>query len=196
MKFENFLSENYSFKENSNSNVSSEIIKQNIGKLFKLRNDMVFLHISVKGSNFGDLHSLLNEYYTHLDYDIDALLELYVGIFKKSFNLNEFNSISDDNDKSVFRIKKVLGEILSVLDKLKSEFRKLENDAINSKLDGIAEYFFKQYTFIIDGYISDIHEDEGAAEGSSEGSAGTTSGDIATVDNRFPEIVKRKKRKI
>lgn len=197
MKFKNFLSENYSFKENSNTN--SEIIKQNIGKLFKLRNDLVFLHISVKGSNFGELHSLLNEYYNHVDDDIDSLLELYVGVFKKSFNLNEFNSVLDNNDKSVFRIKKVLGEILSVLDKLKSEFSKMENTAVDSKLDGIAEYYFKQYTFIIDGYISDIHEDEGAADASAssgEGSVGTTSGDIATVDNRFPEIVKRKKRKI
>ena len=190
-KFENFLFENY-FSSEKNSNSNSEIIKQNIGKLFKLRNDLVFLHISVKGSNFNELHSLLNEYYNHLDDDIDSLLELYVGIFKKSFNLNEFKFSDTNSDKSVSRIKKVLGEILSVLDKIKSEFGKMENSAVDSKIDGIAEYYFKQYTFIIDGYFSDIHEDEG----SSEGSVGTTSGDIATVDNRFPEIVKRKNRKI
>ena len=51
---------------------------------------------------------------------------------------------------------------------------------------------FKQSNFIIPGYLSDIKEDDG----SSEGSVGTTSGDIATVDNRFPEIIKRKNRKI
>ena len=56
---------------------------------------------------------------------------------------------------------------------------------------GIAEYYFKQSNFIIPGYLSDIKEDDG----SSEGSVGTTSGDIATVDNRFPEIIKRKNRK-
>ena len=193
-KFENFLFENY-FSSEKNSNSNSEIIKQNIGKLFKLRNDLVFLHISVKGSNFNELHSLLNEYYNHLDDDIDSLLELYVGIFKKSFNLNEFKFSDTDSDKSVSRIKKVLGEILSVLDKIKSEFGKMENSAVDSKIDGIAEYYFKQYTFIIDGYcaqFSDIHEDDG----SSEGSVGTSSSDIATVDNRFPEIVKRKNRKI
>ena len=68
----------------------------------------------------------------------------------------------------------------------------LGNDAVDSKIDGIAEYYFKQSNFIIPGYLSDIKEDDG----SSEGSVGTTSGDIATVDNRFPEIVKRKNRKI
>ena len=151
-KFENFLFENY-FSSEKNSNSNSEIIKQNIGKLFKLRNDLVFLHISVKGSNFNELHSLLNEYYNHLDDDIDSLLELYVGIFKRSFNLNEFKFSDTNSDKSVSRIKKVLGEILSVLDKIKSEFSKMENAAVDSKIDGIAEYYFKQYTFIIDGYF-------------------------------------------
>lgn len=206
-KFENFLFENY-FSSEKNSN--SEIVKQNIGKLFKLRNDLVFLHISVKGSNFNELHSLLNEYYKHLDDDIDSLLELYVGIFKKSFNLNEFKFSDTNSDNSIFRIKKILGEILSVLDKIKTEFSKLENDAINSQIDGIAEYYFKQYTFIIDGFLGDIREDEGgvSAGGDCAGgdcadcadcvdcasaSNGTSSGDIATVDNRFPEIVKRKK---
>ena len=193
-KFENFLFENY-FSSEKNSN--SEIIKQNIGKLFKLRNDLVFLHISVKGSNFNELHSLLNEYYKHLDDDIDSLLELYVGIFKKSFNLNEFKFSDSDSDKSVSRIKKVLGEILSVLDKIRSEFGIMENAAVDSKIDGIAEYYFKQYTFIIDGYFSDIHEDEGGEGGECSGdcsTTGTTSSDIATVDNRFPEIVKRKRK--
>ena len=194
-KFENFLFENY-FSSEKNSNSNSEIIKQNIGKLFKLRNDLVFLHISVKGSNFNELHSLLNEYYNHLDDDIDSLLELYVGIFKKSFNLNEFKFYDTNSDKSISRIKKVLGEILSVLDKIKSEFSKMENAAVDSKIDGIAEYYFKQYTFIIDGYFSDIHEDEGGDCSGDSASVGTSSGDIATVDNRFPEIVKRKNRKI
>ena len=55
--------------------------------------------------------------------------------------------------------------------------------------------------FIIDGYFSDIHEDEGgdcSGDSASVGNspAGTSSSDIATVDNRFPEIVKRKNRKI
>lgn len=202
-KLEKSLNENYVL--NSGNSLNSEIVKQNIGKLFKLRNDLVFLHISVKGSNFNELHSLLNEYYKHLDDVIDSLLELYVGIFKKSFNLNEFKFSDTNSDNSIFRIKKILGEILSVLDKIKTEFSKLENDAINSQIDGIAEYYFKQYTFIIDGFLGDIREDEGGVSAGGDcadcadcvdcasASNGTSSGDIATVDNRFPEIVKRKK---
>ena len=200
-ELEKSLNENYFLSANGvNNSINSEIIKHSIGELFKLRNDFVFLHISVKGSNFGDLHTLLNEYYKKADDDIDALLELYVGVFKKSFNLNEFKN-SSVLDNSVFRIKKILGEFLNTLDKIKTEFGKLGNDAINSKIDGIAEYYFKQYTFIIDGYLSEIREDDGAsavsgdcADCASAGSStGTSSSDIATVDNRFPEIVKRKK---
>lgn len=199
-ELEKSLKESYFL--NSNNSLNSELIKQNIGELFKLRNDFVFLHISVKGSNFGDLHTLLNEYYKKADYDIDSLLELYVGVFKKSFNLNEFRN-SSVLDNSVFRIKKILGEFLSTLEKIKTEFSKLGNDAINSQIDGIAEYYFKQYTFIIDGYLSDIREDEGAVSGDCSSGAdssnaanattGTSSADIASVDNRFPEIIKRKK---
>lgn len=181
---------------NTNNPINAEIIKQSIGELFKLRNDFVFLHISVKGSNFGDLHTLLNEYYKKADDDIDTLLELYVGVFKKSFNLNEFKN-SSVLDNSIFGIKKILGEFLSTLDKIKTEFSKLGNDSINSKIDGIAEYYFKQYTFIIDGYLSDIREDGadsgGDCSSNADSSNGTTSSDIASVDNRFPEIIKRKK---
>lgn len=195
-KLEKSLNENYFV--NSENSLNSELIKQNIGELFKLRNDLVFLHISVKGSNFGELHTLLNEYYKKADDDIDSLLELYVGVFKKSFNLNEFRN-SSVLDNSILRIKKILGEFLSTLEKIKTEFSKLRNDAINSQIDGIAEYYFKQYTFIIDGYLSEIREDEGAVSGdcadcaSADSSNGTSSADIATVDNRFPEIIKRKK---
>ena len=138
------------------------------------------------------MHTLLNEYYDHSDSDIDTLLELYVSVFKKSFNLNEFHFSSEIVKADVFNIKIVLDRILKILEKIKSEMSKLGNDAVDSKIDSIAEYYFKQSNFIIPGYLSDIKEDDG----SSEGSAGTTSGDIATVDNRFPEIVKRKNRKI
>lgn len=196
-ELEKSLNENYFLSPKSSNSINPEIVKRNIGELFRLRNDFVFLHISVKSSNFRDLHDLLNEYYKHADDDIDTLLELYVGVFKKSFNLNEFKN-SSILDNSIFGIKKILGEFLSTLDKIKSEFSKLENAAINSKIDEIAEYYFKQYSFIIDGYLSDIHEDDGAAAGAdcadySDGTIGTSSADIATVDNRFPEIVKRKK---
>lgn len=193
-ELEKSLNENYVL--NSGNSLNSELIKQNIGELFKLRNDFVFLHISVKGSNFGDLHTLLNEYYKKADDDIDSLLELYVGVFKKSFNLNEFRN-SSVLDNSISRIKKILGEFLSTLEKIKTEFSKLGNDAINSQIDGIAEYYFKQYTFIIDGYLSEIREDDGAVSGDcssgADSSNGTSSADIASVDNRFPEIIKRKK---
>ena len=105
--YKEYSDENYFLSANGvNNSINSEIIKQSIGELFKLRNDFVFLHISVKGSNFGDLHTLLNEYYKKADDDIDALLELYVGVFKKGFNLNEFKN-SSVLDNSVFRIKNV-----------------------------------------------------------------------------------------
>ena len=189
-QLENALTEMYSV---SNSvNVNSELVKKLIGEFFSARNDLVFLHISIKGSNFNELHTLLNEYYDRTDSDIDTLLELYVSVFKKSFNLNEFHFTSDIVKANVFNIKIVLDRILKILEKIKSEMSKLGNDAVDSKIDGIAEYYFKQSNFIIPGYLSDIKEDDG----SSEGSVGTTSGDIATVDNRFPEIVKRKNRKI
>ena len=189
-QLENALTEMYSV---SNSvNVNSELVKKLIGEFFSARNDLVFLHISIKGSNFNELHTLLNEYYDRTDSDIDTLLELYVSVFKKSFNLNEFHFTSDIVKANVFNIKIVLDRILKILEKIKSEMSKLGNDAVDSKIDSIAEYYFKQSNFIIPGYLSDIKEDDG----SSEGSVGTTSGDIATVDNRFPEIVKRKNRKI
>ena len=189
-QLENALTEMYSVS--NSGNVNSELVKKLIGEFFSARNDLVFLHISIKGSNFNELHTLLNEYYDHTDSDIDTLLELYVSVFKKSFNLNEFHFSSDIVKANVFNIKIVLDRILKILERIKSEMSKLGNDAIDSKLDGIAEYYFKQSNFIIPGYLSDIKEDDG----SSEGSVGTTSGDIATVDNRFPEIVKRKNRKI
>lgn len=189
-QLENALTEMYSVS--NSGNVNSELVKKLIGEFFSARNDLVFLHISIKGSNFNELHNLLNEYYVRTDSDIDTLLELYVSVFKKSFNLNEFHFTSDIVKANVFNIKIVLDRILKILERIKSEMSKLENDAVNSKLDGIAEYYFKQSNFIIPGYLSDIKEDDG----SSEGSVGTTSGDIATVDNRFPEIVKRKNRKI
>lgn len=189
-QLENALTEMYSV---SNSvNVNSELVKKLIGEFFSARNDLVFLHISIKGSNFNELHTLLNEYYDRTDSDIDTLLELYVSVFKKSFNLNEFHFSSDIVKANVFNIKIVLDRILKILERIKSEMSKLGNDAIDSKIDSIAEYYFKQSNFIIPGYLSDIKEDDG----SSEGSVGTTSGDIATVDNRFPEIIKRKNRKI
>ena len=189
-QLENALTEMYSVS--NSGNVNSELVKKLIGEFFSARNDLVFLHISIKGSNFNELHTLLNEYYDHTDSDIDTLLELYVSVFKKSFNLNEFHFTSEIVKANVFNIKIVLDRILKILEKIKSEMSKLGNDAVDSKIDGIAEYYFKQSNFIIPGYLSDIKEDDG----SSEGSAGTTSGDIATVDNRFPEIVKRKNRKI
>ena len=189
-QLENALTEMYSVS--NSGNVNSELVKKLIGEFFSARNDLVFLHISIKGSNFNELHTLLNEYYDHTDSDIDTLLELYVSVFKKSFNLNEFHFTSDIVKANVFNIKIVLDRILKILEKIKSEMSKLGNDAVDSKIDSIAEYYFKQSNFIIPGYLSDIKEDDG----SSEGSAGTTSGDIATVDNRFPEIVKRKNRKI
>ena len=189
-QLENALTEMYSVS--NSGNVNSELVKKLIGEFFSARNDLVFLHISIKGSNFNELHTLLNEYYDRADSDIDTLLELYVSVFKKSFNLNEFHFTSDIVKANVFNIKIVLDRILKILEKIKSEMRKLGNDAVDSKIDSIAEYYFKQSNFIIPGYLSDIKEDDGG----SEGSAGTTSGDIATVDNRFPEIVKRKNRKI
>lgn len=189
-QLENALTEMYSVS--NSGNVNSELVKKLIGEFFSARNDLVFLHISIKGSNFNELHTLLNEYYDRTDSDIDTLLELYVSVFKKSFNLNEFHFSSDIVKANVFNIKIVLDRILKILEKIKSEMSKLRNDAVDSKIDGIAEYYFKQSNFIIPGYLSDIKEDDG----SSEGSVGTTSGDIATVDNRFPEIVKRKNRKI
>ena len=189
-QLENALTEMYSVS--NSGNVNSELVKKLIGEFFSARNDLVFLHISIKGSNFNELHTLLNEYYDHTDSDIDTLLELYVSVFKKSFNLNEFHFTSDIVKANVFNIKIVLDRILKILEKIKSEMSKLGNDAVDSKIDSIAEYYFKQSNFIIPGYLSDIKEDDG----SSEGSVGTTSGDIATVDNRFPEIVKRKNRKI
>ena len=189
-QLENALTEMYSVS--NSGNVNSELVKKFIGEFFSARNDLVFLHISIKGSNFNELHTLLNEYYDRADSDIDTLLELYVSVFKKSFNLNEFHFTSDIVKANVFNIKIVLDRILKILEKIKSEMSKLGNDAVDSKIDSIAEYYFKQSNFIIPGYLSDIKEDDGG----SEGSAGTTSGDIATVDNRFPEIVKRKNRKI
>ena len=189
-QLENALTEMYSVS--NSGNVNSELVKKLIGEFFSARNDLVFLHISIKGSNFNELHTLLNEYYDHTDSDIDTLLELYVSVFKKSFNLNEFHFTSEIVKANVFNIKIVLDRILKILEKIKSEMSKLGNDAVDSKIDSIAEYYFKQSNFIIPGYLSDIKEDDG----SSEGSAGTTSGDIATVDNRFPEIIKRKNRKI
>lgn len=189
-QLENALTEMYSVS--NSGNVNSELVKKLIGEFFSARNDLVFLHISIKGSNFNELHTLLNEYYDHTDSDIDTLLELYVSVFKKSFNLNEFHFSSDIVKANVFNIKIVLDRILKILERIKSEMSKLGNDAVDSKIDSIAEYYFKQSNFIIPGYLSDIKEDDG----SSEGSVGTTSGDIATVDNRFPEIVKRKNRKI
>ena len=189
-QLENALTEMYSVS--NSGNVNSELVKKLIGEFFSARNDLVFLHISIKGSNFNELHTLLNEYYDHTDSDIDTLLELYVSVFKKSFNLNEFHFTSDIVKANVFNIKIVLDRILKILEKIKSEMSKLGNDAVDSKIDGIAEYYFKQSNFIIPGYLSDIKEDDG----SSEGSVGTTSGDIATVDNRFPEVIKRKNRKI
>lgn len=189
-QLENALTEMYSVS--NSGNVNSELVKKLIGEFFSARNDLVFLHISIKGSNFNELHTLLNEYYDRTDSDIDTLLELYVSVFKKSFNLNEFHFSSDIVKANVFNIKIVLDRILKILERIKSEMSKLGNDAVDSKIDSIAEYYFKQSNFIIPGYLSDIKEDDG----SSEGSVGTTSGDIATVDNRFPEIVKRKNRKI
>ena len=192
-KFEHLeitLTEMYSVS--NSGNVNSELVKKLIGEFFSARNDLVFLHISIKGSNFNELHTLLNEYYDRTDSDIDTLLELYVSVFKKSFNLNEFHFTSDIVKANVFNIKIVLDRILKILEKIKSEMSKLGNDAVDSKIDSIAEYYFKQSNFIIPGYLSDIKEDDG----SSEGSVGTTSGDIATVDNRFPEIIKRKNRKV
>ena len=189
-QLENALTEMYSVS--NSGNVNSELVKKLIGEFFSARNDLVFLHISIKGSNFNELHTLLNEYYDHTDSDIDTLLELYVSVFKKSFNLNEFHFSSEIVKANVFNIKIVLDRILKILEKIKSEMSKLGNDAVDSKIDSIAEYYFKQSNFIIPGYLSDIKEDDG----SSEGSIGTTSGDIATVDNRFPEIIKRKNRKI
>lgn len=189
-QLENALTEMYSVS--NSKNVNSELVKKLIGEFFSARNDLVFLHISIKGSNFNELHTLLNEYYDRTDSDIDTLLELYVSVFKKSFNLNEFHFTSDIVKANVFNIKIVLDRILKILEKIKSEMSKLGNDAVDSKIDSIAEYYFKQSNFIIPGYLSDIKEDDGG----SEGSVGTTSGDIATVDNRFPEIVKRKNRKI
>ena len=188
-QLEKDLTEMYSVS--NSGNVNSELVKKLIGEFFSARNDLVFLHISIKGSNFNELHTLLNEYYDHTDSDIDTLLELYVSVFKKSFNLNEFHFSSEILKADVFNIKIVLDRILKILEKIKSEMSKLGNDAVDSKIDGIAEYYFKQSNFIIPGYLSDIKEDDG----SSEGSVGTTSGDIATVDNRFPEIIKRKNRK-
>ena len=189
-QLENALTEMYSVS--NSGNVNSELVKKLIGEFFSARNDLVFLHISIKGSNFNELHTLLNEYYDHTDSDIDTLLELYVSVFKKSFNLNEFHFTSEIVKANVFNIKIVLDRILKILEKIKSEMSKLGNDAVDSKIDSIAEYYFKQSNFIIPGYLSDIKEDDG----SSEGSVGTTSGDIATVDNRFPEIIRRKNRKI
>ena len=189
-QLENALTEMYSVS--NSGKVNSELVKKLIGEFFSARNDLVFLHISIKGSNFNELHTLLNEYYDHTDSDIDTLLELYVSVFKKSFNLNEFHFSSEIVKANVFNIKIVLDRILKILEKIKSEMSKLGNDAVDSKIDSIAEYYFKQSNFIIPGYLSDIKEDDG----SSEGSVGTTSGDIATVDNRFPEIIKRKNRKI
>ena len=189
-QLEKDLTEMYSVS--NSGNVNSELLKKLIGEFFSARNDLVFLHISIKGSNFNELHTLLNEYYDRTDSDIDTLLELYVSVFKKSFNLNEFHFSSEIVKADVFNIKIVLDRILTILEKIKSEMSKLGNDAVDSKIDSIAEYYFKQSNFIIPGYLSDIKEDDG----SSEGSVGTTSGDIATVDNRFPEIIKRKNRKI
>ena len=92
-QLEKDLTEMYSVS--NSGNVNSELVKKLIGEFFSARNDLVFLHISIKGSNFNELHTLLNEYYDHTDSDIDALLELYVSVFKKSFNLNEFHFSSE-----------------------------------------------------------------------------------------------------
>ena len=87
-QLEKDLTEMYSVS--NSGNVNSELVKKLIGEFFSARNDLVFLRISIKGSNFNELHTLLNEYYDHADSDIDTLLELYVSVFKKSFNCREY----------------------------------------------------------------------------------------------------------
>lgn len=152
MNFKKYLNEKYSIKPVEDASQFDTVLSI----LNKTRNDFIFLHVNSFGLSFKTAHDLFSDYYHQLSYDIDYVLEI-VGMCSDDtiINLNTFNTtcISDEflnTESNLFRgANQVLENVLTALDMLREILVKLNNDALVSRVDSMAEYYVKQNNYII-----------------------------------------------
>lgn len=127
-----------------------------------VRNDFIFIHVNSFGSSFRDAHELSEEYYKHLQDDIDSLLEMYGGLsdgrIAVPFNLNKSSGTyvrsSELSDaKDLFNAIKDLCTI--VTDDLEKARATVSATGINgyiSEIDGVLQYWEKQARYMARRY--------------------------------------------
>ncbi len=123
-----------------------------------IRNDFIFLHVNSYGLSFLTAHELFEEYYKHLQDDIDTILEIYAGLNKDTdslavvpFSLNRssgsFIKIQDlDSEQSVFDTAQKLAA--KVVDCLENVRESLTSNGYLSMIDDMLGYWEKQARFI------------------------------------------------
>lgn len=123
-----------------------------------IRNDFIFVHVNSFGLSFRDAHEMCEEYYKHLQDDIDAVLEMYAGLNNTKipvpFSLNKstgtyIRASELTESKDLFNAIKDL--CLLVVDDLEKAREVVSNEGINgytSEIDGLLQYWEKQSRYM------------------------------------------------
>ena len=157
MSFRDFLNEGYVI--NDDKGIVDKISKE-VYILNHINNDFKYLHLNSNSSIFEILHSRFEDYYYHLNQDIDYLCEVIAQYNTNTkeccpVNFNSSPDLGKHTGSEVLESEQTL--INAGIDLLKlvlsalEECRKLvkDNDAITSRLDETAMYWQKEYSYLL-----------------------------------------------
>lgn len=128
-----------------------------------IRNNFIYLHVNSFGMNFRTIHDKFDEYYHVLADDLDEILEMTATISDDKFiipNLNDLKSrsrISDDELESpesmIECARDLVYDVLSIYDVFRETLEEIGNDALISKLDEIANFWVKEYSYVLKRFL-------------------------------------------
>ena len=147
MSFRDFLSEGYVI--NDDKGIVSKLSRE-VYILNHINNDFKYLHLNSNGPIFEILHKRFEDYYYHLNQDIDYLCEVDEKghmIIKKLY-FDPFMDMCNREILSYSIAKQPSAQgVLSALEKCRKLVK--DNDAITSRLDETAMYWQKEYSYLL-----------------------------------------------
>ena len=162
MNFREFINENCineSYVINDDKGMVSKLSRE-VYVLNHINNDFKYLHLNSNSSIFEILHSRFEDYYYHLNQDIDYLCEVIAQYNSESkeccpVNFNNSPDLGKSIGLEVLESEQTLINagidllklVLSTLEKCRKLVK--DNDAITSKLDETAMYWQKEYSYLL-----------------------------------------------
>ena len=157
MSFRDFLSEGYVI--NDDKGIVSKLSRE-VYILNHINNDFKYLHLNSNGPIFEILHKRFEDYYYHLNQDIDYLCEVIAQYNSESkeccpVNFNNSPDLGKSAGLEVLESEQTLINagidllklVLSALEKCRKLVK--DNDAITSRLDETAMYWQKEYSYLL-----------------------------------------------